>query len=211
MPSDDRPSTQVRREGIIMDRRSTRSHSRGGAAALFALVFIVFAPPTASANSEGLAGASRVYTLTNLHPDDERSKLTAVNYQQAGLIPVCTEVEVVAVKRKVMVFRIVESGREYEYFDHKASAEPFQDHLARFFGRKCPKTSHLGKADQEGIRSGRVSVGMTREGVRIAMGHPPRHVNPDPDGSAQWMYWLSRFNRRAVNFDGKGRVSSVQD
>ncbi len=193
-----------------MDRRSTQSHSRGGAAALFALGFIVFAPATASA-FEKLVGASRVYTLTNLHPDEERSKLTAVNYQQAGLIPVCTAVEVVSVKRRVMVFRVVESGREYEYFDHKASAEPFQDHLARFFGPKCPKTSHLSKADQEGIRSGRASVGMTREGVRIAMGHPPRHVNPDPDGSAQWMYWQSRFNRRAVNFDGTGRVSNIKD
>jgi hypothetical protein len=194
-----------------MDRPSTQGRARGGAAALCALALMACAPASVPATSEGLAPGSRVYTLTNLHPDEERSKLTAVNYQQAGLIPVCTEVEVVSVKRKVMVFRIVESQREYRYFDHKASAEPFQDHLARFFGGKCPKTTHLGKKDQEGIRSGQASVGMTREGVRIAMGHPPRHVNPDPNGSSQWMYWMSRFNRRAVNFDGSGRVSSIQE
>src|SRR5262245_2301681 len=198
-----------------MDRRSAHGRPRRDAAALFAFASLLCAPAPAPAappaSSEGLAPGSRVYTLTNLHPDEERSKLTAVNFQQAGLIPVCTEVEVVSVKRKVMVFRVVESGREYEYFDHKAAAEPFPDHLARFFGPKCPKTSQLSKADQDGIRSGRATVGMTRAGVRIAMGPPPRHVNPDPDAAAQWMYWVSRFNRRAVNFDGNGRVASVQD
>ena len=38
------------------------------------------------ANGANLTGASEVYTLVNLHPDEKRSVLYAVNYQQAGLI-----------------------------------------------------------------------------------------------------------------------------
>ena len=36
-----------------------------------------------------LVGASGVYTLVNLHPDEQRHRLYSVNYQQSGLIPRC--------------------------------------------------------------------------------------------------------------------------
>jgi hypothetical protein len=74
-----------------------------------------------------------------LHPDNERSRLYAVNFQQAGLIPVCSEVEYLELGRKSFKFRVVDTGRVYEYINHKASAEPFPDHLRRFFGPDCPR------------------------------------------------------------------------
>ncbi len=113
--------------------------------------------------------------------------------------------------RKVLEFEVVESGRVYQYINHKAAAEPFKDHLARFFGSECPKTSSLSEADREGIRVGTAAPGMTRAGVRIAMGHPPKHVNPNPERASEWMYWRSRFNRVAVAFGADGKVSHLRE
>src|SRR5262245_36332343 len=40
----------------------------------------------------GLSGATQVYTLTNLHPDEGRVTLYTGNFQQPGLIPICSKV-----------------------------------------------------------------------------------------------------------------------
>lgn len=154
--------------------------------------------------------SGRGYTLVNLHPDNERSRLFAVNYQQAGLIPVCSEVEYVELGAKVFKFRVVSTNRVYEYVNHKAAAEPFPDHLARFFGAACPQKElgSLSEADRRGVREGKPLVGMTRRGVILAMGWPPRHANPDPNASS-FLYWQNRFNKVRVDFGENGRVSAV--
>ena len=152
------------------------------------------------------------YTLVNLHPDNQRSRLYAVNFQQLGLIPVCSEVEYLGLGRKSFKFRVVTTNREYQYLNHKAAAEPFPDHLKRFFGPSCPsdEIESLSEIDRQGIREGRAIVGMTRRGVIVAMGHPPRHVNPDPNAPA-FMYWKSRFNRVQIQFGPDGLVSGIKD
>lgn len=143
------------------------------------------------------------FTLVNLHPDNERSRLYAVNFQQAGLIPVCSEVEYLGLSRNSFRFRVLSTGREYEYVNHDAAAEPFSDHLHRFFGARCPREEieSLSDIDRQGIREGRAIVGMSRRGVILAMGHPPRHVNPDPNAPTL-MYWKHRFNRVEIQFGG---------
>src|SRR5690606_8177288 len=51
-----------------------------------------------------LLEAPVVYTLTNLHPDEARARLYAVNYQQPGLIPRCAEVRISRLRRNRMTF-----------------------------------------------------------------------------------------------------------
>lgn len=168
------------------------------------------ATPISNPAFEALIDADGVYTLTNLHPDEQRARLYTVNYQLPNLIPVCTPVRITNYGRRYMAFEVTETGREYRYYFHKAAAEPFEDHLLRFFGGTCPDTSRLSAADRAGIEEGRAIQGMTREGVTIAMGHPPRHVNPAPETSTSWTYWRNRFGQMRVEFDSSGRVSSVR-
>ena len=156
--------------------------------------------------------SGRGFTLVNLHPDNEQSRLYAVNFQQAGLIPVCSEVEYLGLGSKSFKFRVVSTNRDYEYFDHKAAAEPFPDHLRRFFGPSCPRSEldALSELDRKGVREGRAIQGMSRRGVFLAMGHPPRHVNPDPNAPTL-MYWKNRFNRVEIQFDAEDHVSGIRD
>jgi hypothetical protein len=101
--------------------------------------------------------------VTLLHPDEIDNRLYAVNYQRMGLIPVCSQVTLLELTTKRLRFRVEATGQTYEYLYHKAASEPFQDHLARYFGYECPPAvQSLSALDKRGL----------------AMGYPPPHVNP---------------------------------
>jgi hypothetical protein len=125
---------------------------------------------------------------------------------------VCSEVEYLGLGRKSFRFRVISTNREYEYINHKAAAEPFPDHLRRFFGSSCSRDEFdsLSELDRQGVREGRAIVGMSRRGVILAMGHPPRHVNPDPNAPTL-MYWKNRFNRIQIQFGPNGSVTGIRD
>lgn len=164
-------------------------------------------------DADSLVNASGVYTLTNLHPDNENNRLYSVNYQLPFLMPVCTEVKITKIKNKRMNFTVVESGREYDYNWHKkANPGGLKENILLYFGHECPaeEIKTLSEIDQEGIKKGRVQKGMTRRGVIIAMGYPPPHVTPDLEAD-EWMYWMNRFNRMAVIFGEDGTVEGTRN
>lgn len=163
-------------------------------------------------NGVDLMSAPKVYTLVNLHPDEQNSRLYAVNYQLPAMLPLCTEVKLEKFGRKKLIFTIPSRGnREYTYLYHKAAAEPFDKHLLLFFGTECNtnKVKKLSKKDQEGVKRGEALAGMTRQGVLYAMGRPPKHVNPTLD-TMEWMYWRNKFARKAVMFNEKGIVTGTR-
>src|SRR5262245_18020766 len=123
-------------EGRMTGRAAARA-LRGLVAALAALVALACAAQRRAPVATGFESGHGV-TLVNLHPDNERSRLYAVNYQQAGLIPVCSEIEYRGLDGDTFRFRVVATDRVYEYLYHDAAAEPFVDHLHRFFGESCP-------------------------------------------------------------------------
>jgi hypothetical protein len=169
------------------------------------------ASPTLPAAVDALIGKPGVVTLVNLHPDEPRARLFSVNYQQDGLIPVCTPVTLLERNAKRLVFRNDATGRTYEYYHHKAVGS-FGDHLARTFGTECPRAAldALPALDRRGVAHGKALVGMTKAGVRFAMGDPPPHATPSLDGH-RWVYWTNRFNKRAVLFDENGLVLAIED
>ncbi len=69
--------------------------------------------------------------------------------------------------------------------------------------------SKFSAADRKGITDGKVSVGMTREGVRIAFGFPPPHANPDINAE-NWIFWRNRFGRTQITFNGADKVSAIK-
>lgn len=153
-----------------------------------------------------------VYTLVNLHPDEGRQRLYAVNYQQPGLIPVCTKIKITKMSRKAIRFEIPErSDRKYEYLHYKKLPESLDEHAAQIFGKTCPKDAiaKMSKVDQEGIKEGVAKVGMTKAGIVIAMGPPPSHATYSQDLD-EWMYWQHKFARLRVDFSN-GKVSEVVD
>ena len=193
---------------------------KGGSRMRVLLVLAVFIltscasalPELLDESGNNLLGASGVYTLVNLHPDEARSRLYAANFLQRGLIPMCSEVELVELTRKRLIFRVLKRDKQYFYLNHKGAGEPFERHLLRYFGQSCNSkiVQGLSEADRTGIKKGRVSRGMTKSGVIYAIGYPPKHVTPDLD-VYEWTYWKNRFNRMVVIFDETGVVTGVRD
>ena len=155
-----------------------------------------------------LVGASGVYTLVNLHPDEQRHRLYSVNYQQSGLIPLCSKVKIESVDKRKLTFRLLDSEREYEYIFHNSLADPIPKHLDKVFGKKCDATlSGLSDVDRKGIRSGTVLSGMSKRGVTLAIGYPPEHATPSLDSDV-WTYWKNRFGKMTVSF-ANGKVVGI--
>ena len=157
-----------------------------------------------------LVGAPGVYTLVNLHPDEERHRLYSVNYQQAGLIPLCSKVKIESVDKRKMTFRVLDGDREYEYLFHNSMRDPIPKHLDRYFGTKCePRVEAFSEVDRKGIKSGTVQPGMTKKAVILAIGYPPEHATPSLDSDI-WTYWKNRFGKMHVHF-ADGKVSEIRD
>ncbi len=158
-----------------------------------------------------LLGAPEVYTLVNLHPDEPRHRLYSVNYQQSGLIPLCSKVKIASIDKRKMTFRLLGADREYEYIFHNSLREPIAKHLDKVFGRTCDaaRVQSMSAVDRKGIRAGTVLPGMTKRGVTLAIGYPPEHATPTLDADI-WTYWKNRFGKMRVHFSD-GKVAEIQE
>jgi hypothetical protein len=65
------------------------------------------------------------------------------------------------------------------------------------------------KKVQDAVTSARVTRGMTREQVLMALGYPMASENPHLDAPV-WRYWLWTFSEFKVFFNEQGEVSGVQ-
>jgi hypothetical protein len=172
------------------------------------------ASPVPAAKQKGAINAGdKLQALANLHPDNQKNLLFTLNYQLQGvMIPVCSEIIVTKMGSKEMEFTYQGAPYTivYEGFTKKVGVS-FEQAVLTYFGPACDqaKMQKLGKDDQEGIRSGRPKVGMTRDGVLFAMGRPPVHVNPELNAN-QWRYWKNRFTTEVIEFDEHGKVNNIQ-
>ena len=183
-----------------------------GKTILFATVIGLLAMTAQAMEPEDMVGQD-VYLLTNLHPDEENARLYSTNYQLPGRLKVCTKVRITKLSKKKMKFELVDSPREYEYLLHKKSTpEGFSENIKKYFGPECPQAEIDGMSDidKQGIKKARGLVGMTKRGIIIAMGYPPAHVTHDLDYE-EWMYWMNKFSRDAIEFDDNGIVTNVRN
>lgn len=158
-----------------------------------------------------LAKGATMVTTTNLHIDPTRRVLYAMNYQLPTLMPVCSEVTIKDFNAKVVVFDY--QGTQYKYMwdrHTRGAGQSLAENFAQYFGADCDqaKIDSMSKVDREGIQSGRAKLGMTKEGVLIAMGRPPIHANPSLDNST-WTYWKNKWVTKLINFDDSGKVSEI--
>jgi hypothetical protein len=66
----------------------------------------------------------------------------------------------------------------------------------------------LSDVDRQGIETGKALVGMSKQGVEIALGYPARHRTPSLDDN-RWTYWKGRHDSYVVEFDSDGKVVRI--
>ena len=89
------------------------------------------------------------------------------------------------------------------------SGEDIAGIFARMFSATPTDLSPFSESERRHILAGTVDVGMSKDAVILALGHPPKHKTPSLDAN-QWRYWQNRFNTFVVEFDG-GKVSQIVD
>ena len=158
----------------------------------------------------GLSGAASVYTLANLHPDPRSETFSAANLQYLSLIPVCSEVALLQAWASSLQFEVKATGKRYWYVDHQASGEPFEQHLARYFGRACPQAEldALTPLEKDAVKRGVVVKGMRKQAVVLAIGYPPARDTPTLE-FPRWRYWNASNSYFTVTFDRDGVVEDI--
>ncbi|MFL0809530.1 MAG: hypothetical protein K6L76_03875 [Agarilytica sp.] len=171
-------------------------------------LFVLIAPVAFGEIKKG----DKLQTIVNLHPDMNKRLVYSMNYQMPGLIPVCSDVTITKVKKKVIEFDWEGMGYILKWDKHTRSAGVSLMQVAEgFFGSECDKKKidSMSEVDIQGIRLGQPKVGMSREGIHIAMGRPPYHANPSLS-AYRYTFWLNRFKKKAVEFDENNKVINVR-
>ncbi len=156
-----------------------------------------------------------LYTRYNLHYVAQKGRNVAsyanfTDYPGHGFLPYNTEVKATYWKNghtitavdtgKVILLTFksknMDGMRGSEYLDLILSPEPVS-------------YMDLTAEDEQGIQQGRALIGMTKQGVMIALGYPAKHRTPSLEENT-WAYWKGRLGEpRLVQFDGNGKVVSI--
>ena len=111
----------------------------------------------------------------------------------------------------MLTFKTATDEQVYTLIKHGSSPD-FPRYLNKYFGTHCDNenVNTLSAIDQEGIDSGKALIGMSKDGVALAIGYPPEHKTPSLKNN-RWLYWASRWDKFAVFFDKDGLVKQIQD
>ena len=83
-----------------------------------------------------------------------------------------------------------------------------QEFIDRLVDSEPKDTSQMLPVDQRGIKDGKAYMGMTKEGVMLALGYPSLYVTVSMEKN-EWVYYRNRFSRRRILFDADGKVSEL--
>ena len=153
----------------------------------------------------------------NLHADMINNKISTVNYQLPGEVLLWgTEVRIIRVGNRRLVFEEMKNNRRYTYEFHWKTRRIglLPEHLGRVFLETADelqqKVEAMSGVDRDGIYEARVKPGMSREAVLVAIGYPPEFANREAlETDRDWLYWISRHKKMIVSFGRDGLVSRI--
>lgn len=166
---------------------------------ILASLFVLLA-----ATAQSLASVS-LYTRYNIHYHPARGQLRASYANYVGelpgraVLPYNTKVKV-GPWEKGFILKVIETGDiilfEFSFKHMGMSPKAYQNLI---LSEAPVQYKNLSDDDKQGIKSGKVFQGMTKEGVKIAWGYPAKHRTPSL-GANKWVYWRNRFATVSVTF-----------
>lgn len=171
-----------------------------------------------------------LYLKSNIHAQQGATdcKASYANWTDPGdghfIVPVNTPIrmgELTGIGAKIRAsrgFLIVvldenfpESRREifFEYSSPNMGGIDESEYLDLIASSSQTSLGHLSQLDRKGISEGKVYEGMTKEGVRMALGYPAKHRTPSLEENT-WIYWRNRFRTMVVEFGQDGKVTLIR-
>jgi hypothetical protein len=159
-----------------------------------AALFVVIGPTTAQDVGDG-------FLCCNMRSDGKW--ISDINYEESGktIIPVGTPVKVTGYGRQRVLIE-VEGGKQAIGNDYSRTLR-LEDFARRYVVAEDPrpKIAAFPPKIRDAIRSARVTPGMSREQVLMAVGYPVTSENPHLDAPI-WRMWLWSFSEFELHFDG---------
>lgn len=166
------------------------------------LVAACAAPALAQPSFEG-------YLCCNLRTDGRW--ISDINCAEAGktMLPLGTPVKVLGHGRQRVHLEI--AGQRQDLGNDYSRTLNLEQFARRYIVPEDPraKLEGLPPRIRDAIDSARVTRGMTREQVAMAVGWPVTSENPHLD-AREWRHWLWTFSEFVVHFGPDGRVTDVQ-
>ena len=157
-----------------------------------------------------------VYLKNNIHYQHHANdnKASYANWTNPGegheIIPVNSPVKI---GKWGKGFKIIknEDGTEVLFEYHKKRMNMSIDDYLKLITSTSPiSLDDLSEIDKNGIQEGKAYRGMTKDGVRMALGYPATHKTSSLESNT-WIYWTNRFGTIAVEFNEQGIVESITD
>ena len=188
-----------------------------GAAFLLALVSLVVCCFAAPAVAEEIR-----YTKYNIHANGKVNwrgemiyKASYANYTQPPdlhkIIPAGSKILITDRSRKEFEFDVVDESIKVYFEFHAPRMQMNVDEYIDLITSPSPiSLAGLSDVDRKGVKDGKASIGMSKDGVLTALGYPAKHRTPSLDAPT-WVYWTNRFGTIEVDFDNQGKVKAVRD
>ncbi len=164
-----------------------------------------------------------VYLKNNIHVQKQTNRsgdavyrASYANYTDPGpghlIIPVNTPVNITTasgIRGKGIVIT-TRDGKviHFEFNSRNMGMHP-EEYFSYITSPNITQVSHLSSIDRKGMKDGKAYTGMTKEGVRIALGYPAVHKTPSLESNS-WTYWKNRFTTTVVEFGSNGKVISIR-
>ncbi|MCJ7617086.1 MAG: hypothetical protein MUO43_11180 [Desulfobacterales bacterium] len=164
----------------------------------------------------------KMFLATNLHADRGSGSLYSINYQVTGELlswgtPVIINEDesIDSGGGRRYYLTDLNNNKKHDFFFHHRTNKYISDNnyfseiLIENIDSLKDKIAKLSDIDQQGIKRGVVSIGMSKDGVKISIGIPPIFANKTPEKSKKWNYWYDKRRKFAVDFDENDKVVSI--
>jgi hypothetical protein len=191
---------------------------------LILLTLLIMAPgcrrQAPQAADPGPAPTQEAYLRNNIHAQERPGRsgnmacwASYANYIDPGpghfIVPVNTRV-IIGEWRRGFTLTDPSDGRIiYFEFNPRNMRMSVDEYLGLITSPSPVSLNELSDIDHKGIRDGKAYRGMTKEGVRMALGYPAVHQTPSLEENA-WTYWKNRYKTITVDFFGDGTVRRLR-
>jgi hypothetical protein len=149
------------------------------------------------------------YLCCNLRTDGRW--ISDINYEESGktMLPLGTPVKVLGYGRQRVHLEI--AGQRQDLGNDYSRTLNLEQFARRYIVPEDPRRrlEGLPARIRDAITSARVTRGMTREQVAMAVGWPVTSENPHLD-AREWHHWLWSFSEFVVHFGPDGLVTDVR-
>ena len=183
---------------------------------LFILAICVFVNPLSSQAKDKYIIGEPVYLKVNIHYQNSSrgNNASYANYTDSGVghdfLAVNTPVKIK--KGRKNRFIIVDAETNIEIvFEYSAARMQMSinEYLEKITSPSKVNLGELSEKDRQGIENGVAKIGMSKEGVMMALGYPAAHKTPSPEEN-RWVYWKDRFRTLVITFGENGIVTDIR-